>query len=66
LVTGATGYVGSRLVPDRGCRIEMTEIPVKGPLKWLPRRLTLAAAWPRNRESTRRLAAVAERRAQPQ
>jgi hypothetical protein len=50
---------------DNGCRIEMAEVPVKGPLKWLPRRLALAAAWPRNRESTWRLAVLAERRAQP-
>ena len=45
-----------------GCRIEMSEVPVSRPLKWLPRWAALAAAWPRNRECTWRLAAVAERR----
>jgi hypothetical protein len=45
-----------------GCRIEMSEVPVSRPLKWLPRWAALAAAWPRNRECTSRLAALAERR----
>lgn len=45
-----------------GCRIEMSEVPISRPLKWLPQSATLAAAWPRNRECTWRLAAVAERR----
>ena len=48
-----------------GCRIEMAEVPVGGPLNVVPRRLALAAAYPRNRECTWRLAALAERRAQP-
>ena len=47
---------------DNGCRIEMSEVPVGGPLKWLPEHAALASAWPRNRECTRRLAALAERR----
>ena len=47
---------------DTGCRIEMSEVLVGGPLKWLPERVALAAAWPRNRECTWRLAALAERR----
>ncbi|HET6735905.1 SRPBCC family protein [Mycobacterium sp.] len=51
--------------PD-GCRIEMAEVPVGGPLNWVPRRLALAAAYPRNRECTARLAALAERRAEPE
>jgi hypothetical protein len=51
--------------PD-GCRIEMAEVPVGGPLNWIPRRLALAAAYPRNRECTARLAALAERRAEPE
>ncbi|MCW2651705.1 MAG: Polyketide cyclase / dehydrase and lipid transport [Mycobacterium sp.] len=46
---------------DSGCRIEMSEVPVGGPLKWLPKRAALATAWPRNRECTWRLAALAER-----
>lgn len=47
---------------DGGCRIEMAEVPVGAPMGWLPDRLALAAAIPRNRECTRRLAAIAERR----
>lgn len=50
---------------ETGCRIEMTEVPVGGPLNWVPRRLALAAVWPRNRESMRRLAVLAERREEP-
>jgi hypothetical protein len=49
-----------------GSRIEMAEVPVGGPLNWIPRRLALAAAYPRNRECTRRLVALAERRAEPE
>ena len=45
-----------------GCRIEMAEVPASVPLKWLPDSVGLAAAWPRNRECTWRLAALAERR----
>jgi hypothetical protein len=47
-----------------GCRIETAEVPVTRPLKWLPHQVTLAAALPRNRECTRRLAALAERRSE--
>ena len=45
-----------------GCRIEMAEVPVSAPLSWLPDRLSLTAAFPRNRECTWRLAALAELR----
>lgn len=45
-----------------GCRIEMAEVPVGAPMGWIPDRLALAAAAPRNRECTWRLAALAERR----
>ncbi len=45
-----------------GCRIEMAEVPVGAPLGWVPERVALAAAFPRNRECTSRLAAIAERR----
>jgi len=45
-----------------GCRIEMSEVPVGAPMGWVPNRLALAAAVPRNRECTWRLAALAERR----
>ncbi len=51
---------------DGGCRIEMAEVPLGGPLSLLPRRLALAAAFPRNRECTSRLAALAERRTAPE
>src|SRR3978361_501592 len=50
---------------DGGCRIEMSEIPINPPLKWLPTKVALTAGWPRNRECTRRLAALAERRTSP-
>lgn len=45
-----------------GCRIEMAEVPVGAPMGWVPTRVALAAAFPRNRECTWRLAAIAERR----
>lgn len=47
---------------DGGCRIEMSEVPVGIPMGWVPNRVALAAAVPRNRECTWRLAALAERR----
>ncbi|AFM17741.1 Polyketide cyclase / dehydrase and lipid transport [Mycolicibacterium chubuense NBB4] len=46
-----------------GCRIEMAEVAVSPPMSWLPHQVTLAAVFPRNRETLWRLAAVAERRA---
>ena len=49
-------------VESGGCRIEMAEVPVGAPMGWVPDRLALAAAIPRNRECTWRLAAIAERR----
>jgi uncharacterized protein YndB with AHSA1/START domain len=45
-----------------GCRIEMAEIPIGAPMGWVPKQVALAAAFPRNRECTWRLAAIAERR----
>jgi hypothetical protein len=51
---------------DGGCCVEMAELPVGGPLNLVPRRLALAAAYPRNRECLARLAALAERREEPQ
>ena len=47
-------------IPD-GCRIEMIEVPVEGPIGLIPDRLFLAAVYPRNRECLLRLAALAER-----
>lgn len=51
---------------ETGCRVEMAEVPVGAPLGWVPKRLALAAAVPRNRECTRRLAALAEHRSPEQ
>ncbi|MEE6169446.1 MULTISPECIES: SRPBCC family protein [unclassified Mycolicibacterium] len=51
---------------DDGTRIEMAEVPVGGPLNWVPRRLSLLLVYPRNRECVARLAALAERREVPQ
>lgn len=48
-------------IPE-GCRVEMAEVAVRGPLRRLPDRLQLAGVWPRNRECLWRLAGVAERR----
>jgi len=48
-----------------GSGIEMAEVPAGGPLNWVPRRLALAAVYPRNLECTRRLVALAERREEP-
>ena len=48
--------------PTGGCLIEMAEVPVGRPMRWVPDQLALAAVIPRNRECTLRLAAIAERR----
>lgn len=47
---------------EGGCRLEMSEVVVRGPMKLLPDRLQLLGVWPRNRECTWRLAGLAERR----
>ncbi len=47
-------------IPD-GCRVEMIEVPVEGPVSFIPDYLTLVAIHPRNRECISRLAALAER-----
>lgn len=47
---------------DGGCLIEMIEVPVTPPMSWLPERVSLTGVFPRNRETTWRLAAIAERR----
>ncbi|AKK27328.1 SRPBCC family protein [Mycobacterium sp. EPa45] len=44
---------------DGGCRLEMAEVAVEGPMKFVPNRIQLAGFWPRNRESTWRLANLA-------
>lgn len=48
-------------IPE-GCRLEMAEVAVRGPLRLVPDRLQLAGVWPRNRECLWRLAGLAERR----
>ena len=47
-------------IPD-GCRIDMIEVPIQGPIGLIPDLLALAAVYPRNRECLLRLAAMAER-----
>lgn len=49
-------------VEGGGCLIEMAEVPITPPMSWLPHSVALAAIFPRNREATWRLAALAERR----
>jgi len=48
-------------IPE-GCRLEMAELAVKGPMRFVPKRLQLAGIWPRNSECTWRLANLAEQR----
>jgi hypothetical protein len=48
-------------IPD-GCRVEMQEVPASWPLRLIPDRVALAAAWPRNRECLSRLASLIEHR----
>lgn len=50
-----------RDIPD-GCRLEMAELAVEGPMRMVPDRLQLAGVWPRNKECTWRLANLAEQR----
>lgn len=45
-----------------GCRIEMAEVVVGGPARFVPSRMQLLGIWPRNRECMWRLAGLAERR----
>jgi uncharacterized protein YndB with AHSA1/START domain len=47
-------------IPD-GCRVEMIEVPMAGPMNLIPDHLTLLAIYPRNRECLLRLTALAER-----
>jgi hypothetical protein len=71
LLAKSRPFGGARIVlrlsdTQTGCHIEMAEVPVGGPLNLLPRQVALAAAYPRNRECLARLAALAERREQPE
>jgi hypothetical protein len=43
-----------------GCRVEMSEVAVSVPLRWVPDRVQLLGVAPRNRECTWRLAMIAE------
>jgi hypothetical protein len=43
-----------------GCRIEMSEVAVSRPLRWVPDGIQLIGVAPRNRECTWRLAMIAE------
>ena len=47
---------------DGGCRVEMTELAVSRPLRWVPDNIQLLGMAPRNRECTWRLAMIAENR----
>lgn len=47
-------------IPD-GCRVDMIEVPVQGPVGFIPDQLALVGIYPRNRECLLRLAAMAER-----
>jgi hypothetical protein len=48
-------------LPDGGCRVEMSEVAVSRPLRWVPDGLQLLGVAPRNRECTWRLAMIAEK-----
>ena len=48
-------------LPDGGCHVEMTEVAVSRPLRWVPDSLQLLGVAPRNRECTWRLARIAEK-----
>ena len=46
---------------SNGCRVEMDEVGVRGPVSLMPKSVQAVAFWPRNRESLWRLGALAER-----
>lgn len=69
LVLHAKGrpFGGARIILDltdipNGCRVSMQEFPISGIGKFMPERLADVAVWPRNNETLRRLAFLAERR----
>ena len=49
-------------LPDGGCRVEMTEVAVSRPLRWLPDSLQVLGVAPSSRECTWRLATIAQKR----
>jgi hypothetical protein len=49
-------------IPDGGCRVEMREVAISRPLRWVPDNVQLLGVAPRNRECTWRLAMIAENR----
>jgi uncharacterized protein YndB with AHSA1/START domain len=61
------GWLGAARITMRlseipeGCRVDMIEVPVQGPVGVIPDLLALAAFYPRNRECLLRLASMAER-----
>jgi uncharacterized protein YndB with AHSA1/START domain len=61
------GWLGAARISMRlddisgGCRVEMTEVGIKGLISLIPERLMLLAIWPRNRECIWRLGSMAER-----
>jgi hypothetical protein len=46
--------------PEGGCLVEMSEVAVSVPLRWVPDAVQLLGVAPRNRECTWRLAMIAE------
>jgi hypothetical protein len=67
----ARPFGGARIVlrlfdTPTGSRIEMLEEPIGGLFKVMPRQVSLALVYPRNRECTERLVALAERRSKPE
>jgi hypothetical protein len=68
VLLAALGPVGAARITMRladengGCLVEMSEVPVRGPMSLLPNMLALIAISPRNRECLWRLAALAEGR----
>lgn len=48
-------------LPAGGCRVEMSEVAVSRPLRWVPDAVQLLGVAPRNRECTWRLAMIAEK-----
>lgn len=60
----ATARITLRLadINQGGCRIEMSEVALSAPLKWVPEGIQMLGVAPRNRECTWRLAMIAEHR----
>ena len=67
VLRAGVGWLGAARITMRlnetpdGCRVDMIEVPVQGPVGVIPDLLALAAIYPRNRECLLRLASLAER-----